>query len=100
RVARGRRSGLRLGGIPATARRTTVHPARVRGAAGRASMRPLDAVALLERAPILLHRVAELPASLEDRAEIGVDERQVGGPDLHLLELLGRLVQHRQLEVD
>ena len=54
----------------------------------------------LQRAAVLLERLARLAAALEDGAEEGVDDGQVGRPHLDLLELVRGLVEHLQLEVD
>ena len=61
---------------------------------GRAPVRPLDPLGEPERAPVLLERLADLSAPLEDRPQVGVDRPEVGCPHLELLELLGRLVEH------
>src|SRR5438105_1503022 len=86
--------------VPALALRTAVLPRRRGGAADLAAVRPVEAVAQAQRAAILVERVVRLAAPLEHGAEEGVDHRQVGRPHLELLELVGRLVEHLELEVD
>ena len=53
-----------------------------------------------QRPPIFLEGLACLATPLEDRAQECVDDGQIGRAHLELLELIGRLVEHLQLEVD
>src|SRR5688500_8788366 len=85
--------------VPATTASAAVLPARRHCTAGSAAVRPIERVAQAQRAPILLERLARLAAPLEDGAEEGVHDRQIGRAHLELLELIGRLVQHLELEV-
>src|SRR3989304_1493712 len=94
---RGRESGL--GGVPASAAGAAVLPAGVGEAAGRALVRPLEALRQREGTPVFLEGVGALSPALEDRAEVGVQWGEIRGPDLHLLKLLGGLVEHFQCEV-
>ena len=70
-------------------------------AADVAAMRPVEGVAE-PRAPggTPSNAVARLAAALEHGAQERVDHRHVGRPHLELLELLGGLVEHLELEVD
>src|SRR2546428_2133277 len=61
---------------------------------------PLERVSELERAPVLVEGRTRLAAPLEHGAEIRVHGREARRPHLDLLELVGRLVQHLELEED
>src|SRR5439155_1569996 len=63
-------------------------------------VRPLERVSELERAPVLVEGRTRLAAPLEHGAEIRVHGREARRPHLDLLELVGRLVQHLELEED
>src|SRR5205085_9941721 len=84
--------------VPALALRAPVLPGRRDRRAAFAAVRPVEPAAQAQGAAILVEGVARLPALLEHGAEEGVHDRQVGRFDLELLELLGGLVEHLQLE--
>src|SRR5882672_76134 len=86
--------------VPAPARRAALDPAAVLRAAEGAAVRPLEGAGGLERATVLQQGLRGLAPALEDGPQIGVQARQVRGAHLHLLELVGRLVEHGELEVD
>src|SRR5439155_104757 len=79
-------------GVPAVAGRTPVLPQGTRGATPGALVRPVERVAELERASILVEGRARLAASLEHRAEISVDDRQGRGTH-RLAAVTGPLVR-------
>src|SRR5882724_8116571 len=77
-----------------------VLPHRRRRAARLAPIGPVERVAELQGAAILLERLPRLAAALEDGAEQRVDRGRAGRSDFDLLELIGGLVEHLQLEED
>src|SRR5216117_574424 len=87
-------------GVPAAAARATILPGGRRRSAGGAGVGPVERVAQAQGPPILGEGLARLTATLEDRTEECVDDRQVGRAHLDLLELIGGLVQHLELKVD
>jgi len=89
-----------VNGVPAAAALAALAPSRDGSAAGCARVRPLEGVSEAQGAAVLLERGRRLAPALEDGAELGMHERQVGRPHFHLLELIRRLVQHLELEVD
>src|SRR5262245_18176644 len=84
--------------IPTSAGFAPILPARRAGAARRAVVWPVEPVSETQRSTILVERLAGLAPTLEDRAEEGMYRRQIGCTDLDLLELVGRLVEHLELE--
>src|SRR2546426_5183630 len=86
--------------VPAAARRAALDPAAVFRAAESAAVRPLERAGGLERATVLQQGLRRLSPALEDGPQVGVQARQVRGAHLHLLKLVGRLVEHGELEVD
>src|SRR5215510_14583878 len=86
--------------VPATTLTAAVLPHRRRGAARLAPIRPVERVAELQGAAILLERFARLAAALEDGAEQRVYHGRAGRAHLDLFELIGGFVQHLELEED
>src|SRR5439155_1650238 len=86
--------------VPAPARRAALDPSAVLRAAGGAAVRPLEGAGGLERAAVLQQGLRRLSPALEDGPQVGVQARKVRGAYLHLLELVGRLVEHGELEVN
>src|SRR5207247_1943733 len=90
----------RVDGVPAAAALAALSPSRDASAAGGTRVRPLERVSEAQSAAVLLERGPRLAAPLEHGAEIGMDERQVRRAHFHLLELIRRLVEHLELQVD
>src|SRR6266850_2671800 len=86
--------------VPAPARRAALDPAAVLRAAESAAVWPLEGAGGLERSPVLEQGLRRLSPALEDGPQVGVQARQIRRAHLHLLELVGRLVEHGELEVD
>jgi len=85
--------------VPAAAAGAAILPARRHRAACGTAVRPVEGVAEAQRAAIFLEGLARLATALEDGAEERVHDRQIGRADFELLELIGRLVEHLELEV-
>jgi hypothetical protein len=62
-------------------------------------MSPVKEPSELEASPILHACLGEIASPLEDRGQVGVHDRQIGRPHFDLLQLVGCLVEHFELEV-
>src|SRR5262245_34953262 len=94
------RTALRSSRVPAPARGATIEPTWLARSALRTVVKPLESLGESERAPILLEGLAGLAPPFEDRPEVRVNRGKIRHAHLELLELIGGLVQHGQLEVD
>src|SRR5262249_34975749 len=98
---RAHRSGPRRSQtVPAPAGRASILPSRRYGSAAVAAMRPIEAAAELQGPAVLRARLPPFAPVFEDGGEVGVHHGDVGSSHFDALELVRRLVEHLQLEVD